>query len=82
MLMDIHKDLGHRQRVASIDEALEAVRVTWTGAYMEGSTGYQRSFWIHGPGEAVLVGHCWEVRGRDDSFWLRIWVGDDTTSQK
>jgi hypothetical protein len=26
-------------------------------------------------GHAVLVGHCWEIRGREDDFWLRVKAG-------
>lgn len=73
MLKDIHKDLGTKSRVSSIEEALFRVREHWPEAYLEGSTGYQRSFWVReGSGEAELVGHSWEIRGRDDDFWLRI----------
>lgn len=71
MLMDIHKDRGQKTRVGSIEEALASVRKIWPGASMEGSTGYQRSFWVPGHDGMELVGHCWELRGRDDQFWLR-----------
>ena len=72
MLMDIHKDLGSKTRVGSIEQALEQVRRVWPNAGMEGSTGFQRSFWVPGPDGMTLVAHCWEMRGRDDQFWLRI----------
>jgi hypothetical protein len=76
MLKDIHPDLGPRSRVSSIEEALTHVRKVWPSAWREGSTGFQRSFWVKDAGgEAVLVGHCWEIRGREDDFWLRVKAG-------
>jgi hypothetical protein len=73
MLKDIHKDLGPKTRVSSTEDALARVRQRWPAAFAEGSTGYQRSFWIHGDDrEAEFVGHCWEIRGREDAFWLRV----------
>lgn len=68
MMKDIHPELGARTRVSSMDEALARVRKRWPRATIEGSTGFQRSFWIEGE----LVGHCWEVRGRENDFWLRV----------
>jgi hypothetical protein len=76
MLKDIHPDLGPRSRISSIEEALAHVRKVWRSAWIEGSTGFQRSFWVKGAGgDAVLVAHCWEIRGREDDFWLRIKAG-------
>lgn len=71
MLKDIHPELGPRKRVSSLEDALARVREVWPCASMEGSTGFQRSFWVEGE----LVGHCWEVRSRDDDFWLRVMAG-------
>lgn len=72
MLKDIHPDLGPRTRVATVEKALAAVRKVWPQAYLEGSTGFQRSFWVDLAGEAELVGHCWEIRGISGDFWLRV----------
>jgi hypothetical protein len=79
MMKDIHPDLGPRKRVSSIEDALANVRKVWPSAWMEGSTGFQRSFWIRGAdGLGALVGHCWEIRGRSDQFWLRIKAGQNS----
>ncbi len=72
MMKDIHPELGPRMRVSSIEEALARVRDAWPRVGMEGSTGFQRSFWVDGE----LVAHCWEIRGREDDFWLRIKTED------
>lgn len=72
MTLDIHPDLGRKQRVGSIEDALTVVRTVWPRAWMEGSTGYQRSFWVSGSDGAELVGHCWEVRGKSGDLWLRV----------
>lgn len=68
MNRDLHPELGPRRRVASIEACLECVRVSHPAAYMEGSTGAERSFWVEGN----LVAHAWPVRrsGGDD-MWLR-----------
>ncbi len=78
MLKDIHPELGPRNRVSSTEEALARVREVWPLASMEGSTGFQRSFWIDGE----LVGHCWEIRSREDDFWLRIKAIDEDSRRK
>lgn len=72
MLTDLHPELGPKRRVNSL-EAVEAyVRNEWPRARIEGSAGMQQSFWMGPPGEdAVLVAHCWEVRGRRDELWVR-----------
>lgn len=67
MNKDIHKNLGPKQRVLNIDDALAAVRKVHPVVRMEGSAGPERSFWVG----AFLVAHAWPVRGCTD-FWLRI----------
>jgi hypothetical protein len=59
MLYDIHHDLGPKKRLASYEHAFAAVRAIWPGARSEGSTGFQRSFWIGPASDAELVGHAW-----------------------
>ena len=68
MNRDLHPELGKRQRVASLDECLGLVRVAYPNAYMEGSTGVERSFWVRGN----LVAHAWPVRGKTEEMWLRV----------
>ena len=70
MNRDIHQDLGPRIRVrqGGIDECLRLVRAVHPRACMEGSTGFERSFW----NGRTLVAHAWPLRPMTEDFWLRI----------
>ena len=63
-----HPELGPKQRVGSLQDALQAVRAQHPRASMEGSTGACRSFWVDGQ----LVGFAWEHARLRELFWVRI----------
>jgi hypothetical protein len=72
MNKDRYQFLGAKTRVRSFDEALVAVRVVWPGAFVEGSTGAERTFFVRSGGDLGLVAHCWPVRGAEEAMHLRV----------
>jgi hypothetical protein len=80
MNRDLHPDLGPRQRIVSAELALRLVREVWPGAYAEGSTGPERSWWVKTDDEPLLVAHHWQIR-RSPDFWLRIRSRQSALSQ-
>lgn len=71
MNRDQHPELGPRLRMGSMKDCLNAVLALYPDAYAEGSTGAERSFWVHGK----LVAHAWPVRNvlsHDDPMWCRL----------
>ncbi len=68
---DSHPGLGPKDRVPSLEWALDQVRARYPVAYMEGSCGSERSFWIAASPDPELIAHCWPMRHHRE-FWLRI----------
>ncbi|CAH1691806.1 conserved hypothetical protein [Hyphomicrobiales bacterium] len=66
---DRYPELGPKLKVSGFEAAMTKVREVWPGAYQEGSTGFERTWWSG----RELVGHHWPVRARDpDTLWLRL----------
>ena len=72
MNKDRYPELGPKYRVATIEACLEMVRKRFPAAYMEGSTGAERTFFV----ERRLVAHAWPISRQRDAMWLRVGVGD------
>ena len=66
--------LGQARPAKDFESALVAVRHRWPGAFAEGSTGAERTFYVMHAGDSALVGHCWPVS--DGTLKVRIWQGD------
>ncbi len=80
--------LGPRERVRATTcvTVLDRVRLLHPTAHAEGSTGFERSYWVAKGlklepnttyvgdvfGRYELVAHSWPVRGHAQDFWLRI----------
>src|SRR3546814_7935707 len=64
--MDRYKALGPRQRIKTLEEALELIKSHWPGADFEGSTGFERSSAVRDDGIQWLVAHTWKI-GRHTS---------------
>jgi hypothetical protein len=69
---DRFPDLGRRQTVAHEDDVLALVRSIWPGAWQEGSTGSERTWWNGDRKKPDLVAHSWSPRGRMERFHVRI----------
>lgn len=68
MNRDTHPDLGPRVRADSVEACLSRVRDAYPRARAEGSTGFERSYWVDG----LLVAHAWPVARQREAMWLRI----------
>lgn len=64
--------LGPAKRVASFEAALDAIREFYPNAYVEGSTGPERSFWV----ENEAVGIAWPIRVRNPElgYFVRLFL--------
>ena len=81
---DRHPDWGKKKLVWSIDEALEEIKKVYPDAYLEGSAGLQRSFFVtvenRDPNftgnrmKKLLVGHCWSSGRVNKDFNYRWYV--------
>lgn len=64
---DTYKNVPSRlDKCGTTEDALVIVRKCYPFAYSEGSTGFQRSFWISTDKKPELVGHAWST---DGWFW-------------
>src|SRR3546814_10868321 len=68
--MDRYKARGPRQRMKTLEEALELSKSQWPGADFEGSTGFERSSAVRDDGIQWLVAHTW--MDSRHIWWLRI----------
>jgi hypothetical protein len=79
-MSDRYPHLGRRQRCASLDEVVTAVRRAHPSARMEDSAGPERAFWTEvtiatcagiyeGP---CLVANAWPVEGGGAAYYVRI----------
>lgn len=70
MDVDRYKWLGPKRRIepTSHDDLLRRVREWWPTVNVEGSYGFERSYWVRGE----LVAHCWPVQRSPLGYWLRI----------
>lgn len=70
----MHKDrypsLGPKKLINSFDDLIIEVRKIWPSATIEGSIGYERSFW-NGYNKD-LVAHAWAKNYKKNEYWLRI----------
>lgn len=68
--------LGPKTKHVDADAVRAAVQHVWPKAYAEGSTGWERSWWVADPegGDPVLVAHHWPVdrRWRSEEMFARI----------
>jgi hypothetical protein len=71
MNKDRYSFLGPRTLVQDIEAALATVRMTWPNAYLEGSTGAERTFYVSVGNATGLVAHCWPRRFREEAMYLR-----------
>ena len=62
---------GKKKKMPSFDACVTAVRMLFPMAYAEGSTGYERTFWLVGN----LVAHAWPTNTKTTklgAMWLRV----------
>lgn len=67
--LDRYPELGPKLTAATEMEAMTMVRAVWSQAYKEGSTGYERTWWVG----KELVAHQWPKSARaPEPLWIRI----------
>ncbi|GHE79402.1 hypothetical protein GCM10019059_42410 [Camelimonas fluminis] len=72
MDQDRYPDLGPKLTADDFLDAMRKVHNIWPRAVAEGSTGYERTWWI----DDKLVAHHWPQRKRaPEPLWLRIRSG-------
>ena len=62
---------GKKTRMSSFEACVTHVQALFPRAYAEGSTGYERTFWLGGE----LIGHAWPTNPRTTvlgAMWLRV----------
>lgn len=63
---------GPYLRFNSLEGALLYARNVFPQLYVEGSTGFERTFWVRTDNEPTLIGHAW-MTGRKKEVWhLRL----------
>ncbi|AOG02996.1 hypothetical protein BSY19_5134 (plasmid) [Bosea sp. RAC05] len=66
---DRYPQLGPRSAAATDDEAMRLVRAIHPTAHKEGSTGFERSWWMG----RILVAHQWPQHHRSlEPLWVRV----------
>lgn len=74
---DTYKDIQNELvKCGTLEDALILVRRSYPKTYMEGSTGFQRSFWIRSDGASLLVGHAWTTNSGTGLFY-RVRIFDE-----
>lgn len=63
-------------KCGTLDDALVLVRRSYPEAYMEGSTGFQRSFWVTSNEGVKMVGHAWTTNSGTGLFY-RVRIFND-----
>ena len=67
--MDRYPSLGRKITAATEQEAMDLVRAVWPSAHKEGSTGFERSWWV----ERELVAHQWPKNNQTlEPLWVRV----------
>lgn len=70
---DTYSDIpSELSKVGTLDDALNLVRRSYSKANMEGSTGFQRSFWV----DRQLVAHAWTTNSGTGLFY-RVRIFDE-----
>lgn len=80
MDVDRHPALSaNRLRLFSHEDMLVMVRRRWPDAWMDGSTGFERTFLIRLADGDRIVAHGWSPARLRGQYWIRIALTIDDT---